>query len=54
MHYADVEDAGLGLHQEVWLVRNAVALGESVMGYSVKEVAPQVWHVDIAGAIRII
>jgi hypothetical protein len=24
------------------------------MGYSVKEVAPQVWHVDIEGAIRIV
>lgn len=54
MHYADVEDAGLGLHQEVGLVRNASALGGSVMGYSVKEVAPQVWHVDIEGAIRIV
>ena len=24
------------------------------MDYAVKEVAPQVWHVDIAGAVRII
>jgi hypothetical protein len=46
MHYADVEDAGLG-----W---NASRLRGSVMDYSVKEVAPQVWRVDIAGAVRII
>jgi hypothetical protein len=54
MHYAEVEDADLGWHQEVWLVGNASGLRGSVMDYAVKEVAPQVWHVDIAGAVRII
>ena len=37
-----------------WGPRECVRVKGSVMDYAVKEIAPQVWRVDIAGAVRII
>jgi hypothetical protein len=41
-------------HQGVGSLGTASGLRGSVMDYAVKEIAPQVWRVDIAGAVRII
>lgn len=55
MHYAALADSGKRIS-----IRDAGPLGAasglrgSVMDYAVKEIAPQVWRVDVAGAVRII
>ena len=54
VRYADLKKTDTGNTPKVGLVGNASGLGGSAMDYAVKEIAPQVWRVDIAGAVRII
>jgi hypothetical protein len=55
MHYAALADSGKGISiRDAGPLGTASGLRGSVMDYAVKEIAPQVWRVDVAGAVRII
>src|ERR1700752_1686531 len=54
MHDAHPGHAGIGEHQEAARVASSSGSRGSVMDYAVKEIAPQVWHVEIAGTVRVI
>lgn len=55
MHYAALADSGKRISiRDAGPLGTASGLRGSVMDYAVKEIAPQVWRVDVAGAVRII